>query len=92
MLQRLGQWTRPGGWFVVVVDSLIALVLELLRAGNGDEALLRLENGEAPGSREACRPTTNCPTGTGCARVAGRRRQAPVRLGTGPFLSPGCRR
>jgi hypothetical protein len=43
MLQRLGQWTRPGGWFVVVVDSLIALVLELLAAGKEDEALLRLE-------------------------------------------------
>jgi SAM-dependent methyltransferase len=42
MLQRLGRWTRPGGW-VVVVDSLIALVLELLAAGKEDKALLRLE-------------------------------------------------
>jgi SAM-dependent methyltransferase len=42
MLQRLGQWTRPGGSVVVLVDSLVALVLELLAAGKEDEALLRL--------------------------------------------------
>jgi hypothetical protein len=47
MLQRLGQWTRPGGSVVVLVDLLIALVLELLAAGKEDEALLRLETRRA---------------------------------------------
>jgi SAM-dependent methyltransferase len=43
MLQHLGQWSRPGGWVVVLVDSLIALVLELLASGKEEEAFLRLE-------------------------------------------------
>jgi SAM-dependent methyltransferase len=47
MLQRLGRWVRPGGWVVVLVDSLIALVLELLAAGKEEEALLRLETQRA---------------------------------------------
>jgi hypothetical protein len=34
---------RPGGSVVVVVDSLVALVLELLAPGKEDEALLQLE-------------------------------------------------
>lgn len=46
-LQRLGRWARPGGWVIVLVDSLIALVLELLAAGKEDEALLRLETRRA---------------------------------------------
>jgi len=41
-LTRLAGWTRPGGWVVVVVDSLVALVLELLRADKTDEAVERL--------------------------------------------------
>jgi SAM-dependent methyltransferase len=47
MLRRLGRWARPGGWVVVLVDSLIALVLELLEGGKEDEALLRLETRRA---------------------------------------------
>jgi SAM-dependent methyltransferase len=47
MLQRLGRWTGSGGWVVVLVDSLIALVLELLAAGKYDEALLRLRTRRA---------------------------------------------
>jgi SAM-dependent methyltransferase len=47
MLRRLGRWARPGGWVVVLVDSLVALVLELLAAGKEDEALLRLETRRA---------------------------------------------
>jgi SAM-dependent methyltransferase len=46
-LQRLGRWARPGGWVVVLVDSLISLALELLAAGKEDEALLRLETRRA---------------------------------------------
>jgi SAM-dependent methyltransferase len=47
MLRRLGRWARPGGWVVVLVDSLIALVLELLAAGKDEEALLRQETRRA---------------------------------------------
>jgi SAM-dependent methyltransferase len=47
MLQRLSRWARPGGWVVLLVDSLIALVLELLAAGKEDEAMLRLETRRA---------------------------------------------
>jgi SAM-dependent methyltransferase len=39
---RLAAWTAPGGNVIVLVDSLIALVLELLRAGRRPEALERL--------------------------------------------------
>ena len=42
-LQRLARWVRPGGAVAVLVDSLVALVLELLAAGKVDEALARLE-------------------------------------------------
>jgi len=43
VLRRLAQWVRPGGAVAVLVDSLVALVLELLAAGKVDEALARLE-------------------------------------------------
>jgi SAM-dependent methyltransferase len=39
---RLAEWTRPGGTVLVLVDSLVALVIELLRAGKQEEALERL--------------------------------------------------
>jgi len=39
---RLAGWTRPGGHVLVLVDSLVALTLELLRAGKREEALERL--------------------------------------------------
>jgi ubiquinone/menaquinone biosynthesis C-methylase UbiE len=42
-LRRLALWVRPGGAVAVLVDSLVALVLELLGAGQVDEALARLE-------------------------------------------------
>jgi ubiquinone/menaquinone biosynthesis C-methylase UbiE len=43
MLVRLARWARPGGRVVVLVDSLIALIAELVAAGKHDEALQRLE-------------------------------------------------
>lgn len=43
VLQRLARWAVPGGRVVVLVDSLVALALELLAAGKEEEALLRLE-------------------------------------------------
>jgi SAM-dependent methyltransferase len=39
---RLAEWLRPGGVLAVLVDSLQALVLELLAAGKEEEALARL--------------------------------------------------
>jgi SAM-dependent methyltransferase len=42
VLPRLARWVRPGGAVAVVVDSLVALVLELLAAGREAEALERL--------------------------------------------------
>jgi SAM-dependent methyltransferase len=44
MVARLAGWTRSGGTVLVLVDSLVALVVELLRAGGVDEALLRLHS------------------------------------------------
>jgi SAM-dependent methyltransferase len=41
-LRRLAGWVRPGGTVVVLVDSLVALVMELLRDGRADEAVERL--------------------------------------------------
>jgi SAM-dependent methyltransferase len=38
---RVAQWLRPGGVLAVLVDSLQALVLELIAAGRCDEALAR---------------------------------------------------
>ena len=37
-IARLASWARPGGVLVVLVDSLVALVLELVAAGRSDEA------------------------------------------------------
>jgi SAM-dependent methyltransferase len=43
MIRRLASWTRADGHVVVLVDSLVALVLELLASGKSDEALICLE-------------------------------------------------
>jgi SAM-dependent methyltransferase len=43
MIERFARWTRAGGSVVVLVDSLVALVLELVAAGKPGEALQRLE-------------------------------------------------
>jgi SAM-dependent methyltransferase len=43
MIVRLARWARPGGAVVVLVDSLVALVAELVAAGKHVEALHRLE-------------------------------------------------
>jgi SAM-dependent methyltransferase len=42
-LKKFASWVRPGGYVAVYVDSLVALVLELLRLGKDDEAMLRLQ-------------------------------------------------
>jgi SAM-dependent methyltransferase len=41
-IRRFARWVRPGGRVVVLVDSLVALVLELLRDGRPAEAVERL--------------------------------------------------
>ncbi len=41
-IARLASWTRPGGTVLVLVDSLVALAIELLRAGKQEEAFERL--------------------------------------------------
>jgi SAM-dependent methyltransferase len=43
-LRRAAHWLRPGGALCVLVDSLQALVLELLAAGRHTEALERLNS------------------------------------------------
>jgi SAM-dependent methyltransferase len=43
MIGRLARWTRAGGAVVVLVDSQVALVLELMAAGRWEEALQCLE-------------------------------------------------
>jgi SAM-dependent methyltransferase len=43
-IQRLASWTRIGGHVVVLVDSLVALVLELLASGRAAEALSCLKS------------------------------------------------
>lgn len=45
MIRRFAGWAKPGGAVCVMVDSLVALVLELLRMGKAEEALLRLRAG-----------------------------------------------
>jgi SAM-dependent methyltransferase len=40
-VDRVARWLRPGGVLAVLVDSLHALVLELVAAGRADEALTR---------------------------------------------------
>ena len=42
MVGTLASWLRPGGVLVVLVDSLVGLVLELLSSGRDDEALERM--------------------------------------------------
>ncbi len=42
-MRRFAEWLKPGGWVCVYTDSLAALVLELLRLGKQEEALLRLK-------------------------------------------------
>ena len=42
VLARLAGWARPSGVVCVLVDSLVALALELVRAGRPDEAVQRL--------------------------------------------------
>jgi SAM-dependent methyltransferase len=42
VLARLASWVRPGGWVVVVVDSLVSLVRELFALGRDEEAFARL--------------------------------------------------
>ncbi len=44
-IRRFAEWVRPGGHVCVYVDSRLALVLELLRLGRQEEALLRLRTG-----------------------------------------------
>jgi SAM-dependent methyltransferase len=44
MVARLAGWTRSGGTMLVLVDSLVALVVELLRDGRTEEALVRLHS------------------------------------------------
>lgn len=41
-LKTMSAWLRPGGVAVVLVDSLVALVIELLARGEFDEAMERL--------------------------------------------------
>ncbi len=41
-VSRIASWLRPGGSLFVLCDSLMGLVLELLRAGRQSEALARL--------------------------------------------------
>jgi SAM-dependent methyltransferase len=41
-IARLAEWTGPGGTVLVLVDSLLALAIELLRAGKQEEAFERL--------------------------------------------------
>jgi SAM-dependent methyltransferase len=43
VLRRFRDWVRPGGQVCIYTDSLMALVLELIRMGRPEEALLRLE-------------------------------------------------
>jgi SAM-dependent methyltransferase len=42
MIRQFARWVRPGGLVVVLVDSLVALVIELLRDGKHEEAMQRL--------------------------------------------------
>jgi SAM-dependent methyltransferase len=41
-VRRFASWVRPGGTVVALVDSLVALVIELLREGRPEEAVDRL--------------------------------------------------
>lgn len=58
VVARFARWVRPGGAVVVLVDSLLALVLELVRLGRVDEALERARTREGvwatDGAAAAC--------------------------------------
>ncbi len=43
VLRRFRDWVRPGGHVCIYTDSLMALVLELIRMGRPEEAQRRLE-------------------------------------------------
>jgi SAM-dependent methyltransferase len=43
MLRRFTRWVKPSGHVCIYTDSLAALVLELMRIGKTEEALLRLK-------------------------------------------------
>lgn len=45
MIRRFATWAKPGGAVCVMVDSLVALVLELVRLGKSAEAMERLRSG-----------------------------------------------
>jgi SAM-dependent methyltransferase len=45
MIQRFASWTKPGGLVVVCVDSLLAVILELVSLHKIDEALRILRTG-----------------------------------------------
>lgn len=45
MIRRFAAWTKPGGHICVMMDSLVALVVELMRLGKVEEALTRLRSG-----------------------------------------------
>jgi hypothetical protein len=45
MIQRFASWTKPGGTVCVLVDSFVALVLELVHFEKTEEALERLKAG-----------------------------------------------
>ena len=45
MIRRFAGWAKPGGAVCVMVDSLVALVLELVRLGKPAEAVERLRSG-----------------------------------------------
>ena len=53
-IARFASWVRPGGVLVVYVDSLVALVLELMRLGKVEEALLRLRTGVGVWETNGC--------------------------------------
>jgi SAM-dependent methyltransferase len=44
MIRRFASWAKPGGAVCIYVDSLVALVLDLIRIGKRDEALMRLRS------------------------------------------------
>jgi SAM-dependent methyltransferase len=44
-ISNFASWLRPGGGVAILVDSFVALVLELLRVGKTDESLERLRTG-----------------------------------------------
>jgi SAM-dependent methyltransferase len=46
MIKRFAFWVKPGGTVCVLVDSFVALVLELLRSGKTEEAIERLRTGQ----------------------------------------------